>query len=91
MVTKIVGYVILLGVVLVWFYFSLSSLMLLVLCPIIIVNDWMQGRTELVILFFNGLVALEWLLIKPLVRLDTKVRNMNDMARARARGSQQAS
>lgn len=83
MVIKIVGYSILLGVVLLWFYVSLSSLMVLVIGPVIIVNNWMQGRIELVILFFDGLVALEWLLIKPLIKLDKKVRTMNDNARAK--------
>lgn len=81
MLIRLVKYSILFVVVAGWIVLSIPTLFTLVVGPVVIINGWMGGRSELVLLFFDGFFAAQWLLIKPLLRLDTKVRAANDAAR----------
>jgi len=72
---------IILVVVVAWLILSMPMLMVLVLGPVYMINGWMGGSVPLTILFFDGYFAAQWLLIKPLMKLDTKVRDFNEAAR----------
>lgn len=84
MIIRSLKYLILLALTLGWFYMSLPSMMLLVIGPYYVINNWMGGSIPLTVLFLDGWVAAMLLLVKPLLRADAKVRAINEAARKRA-------
>ncbi|CAG1023114.1 hypothetical protein DOJK_02109 [Patescibacteria group bacterium] len=60
-----------------WMYLSWPNLLLLVVAPIIMVHNWMDQRWELSLAFWDGFIAVQILLARPLWKLDTKVRRAN--------------
>lgn len=74
--------------VILWVQFSWGMILTLLVGPVVVVHGWWpRYNTELSVLFWEGFFIVQYFLIKPLLRLDQKIRVANEKARRQKEGA----